>query len=408
VEPSGSRGTVYADSDDRPVRRADSRGGGWATTLEHEVFRRFPYGLLVVDREGKLVSSNLCANQLIEATGHNPTELTCCQLLGCRTESTVLFDACVTELALTHGDSLPEIRVDIAAGEEVEAMWVAAAPFGEEGEHVVLQLRPGIAGDRRRRTDPHWMSGPRLRIHTLGRTVIESPDGPIGGSWLDQRTGQLLKYLIAERHRAVHADEIGESIWPDADFAIAASVRYYIHALRRKLEPLRGHREQSTFVLSGAGCYRLNLENIQVDADEFEKHVRTGLAAIELAPLTAAEQIERGLAVYRGDFLADTPYADWAMLERHRLHDLACTGLRSLTQLRLDRGLVDGAIGSLERLAILQPYDEEVHRRLIELYIERGRRSEAVRRYASLRVRIRRTFGHDPSFTLAGLKAPEL
>ncbi|HEX4838351.1 MAG TPA: BTAD domain-containing putative transcriptional regulator [Solirubrobacteraceae bacterium] len=403
-----SRAEAHADSKHRPVRHPDGHPARWATTQEHEAFRHFPYGLVVVDRDGKVVSRNLAAARLIEATGHDAATLTCCRLLGCRAPETVLAEACVTELALAHGSSLPEVRVDIVTGENVEAMWIGAAPLGEEGDRVVLQLRPGVSGDRRRRTDPHWMAGPSLRIHTLGRTVVESPEGPIGGSWLDQRTGQLLKYLVAERHRAVHADEIGENIWPEADFAIAASVRYYIHALRRKLEPQRGNREPSTFVISGAGCYRLNLNNIQVDADEFEKHVTTGLAAVEIAPQAAAEEIERGLAVYRGDFLADTPYADWAMLERHRLHDLACMGLRSLAQIRLDRQLIDSAIRSIERLAGLQPYDEDVHRQLLELYIARGRHSEAVRRYASLRAKIRRTFGKDPGFTLSELKVPKL
>jgi DNA-binding SARP family transcriptional activator len=380
----------------------------WTATLEHEAFRLFPYGLMVVERDGRIVSHNLVAARLIEAAGQDPATLTCCTLLGCNLADTVLAEACVTELVLKRKASLPEVRVDVPIGEGVEAMWIAAAPLGEEGSHVVLQLRPGLAHDRRRRTDPHWMAAPRLRIQTLGRTVVESPEGPIGGSWLDQRTGQLLKYLVVERHRAVHADEIGENIWPEADFAIAASVRYYVHALRRKLEPQRGKREPSTFVASGAGCYRLNPDNVQVDADEFETHVTTGLAAVEIAPQAAAEEIERGLALYRGDFLADTPYADWAMLERHRLHDLACMGLRSLTQISLDRRLIDNAIRSLERLASLQPYDEEVHRQLMELCIAKGRRSEAVRRYTSLRARIRRTFGHDPSFKLVDLKATKL
>lgn len=390
------------------MRQLEDSTAGWVTTVEHEAFRRFRYGLLVVDRNGKLISSNLAAERLIEATGLDRAELSCCVLLGCRTPNTVLADACITELVLTHGDSLPEMRLDVSTERGRQALWIAAASLDESRDRVVLQLRPGAVGDRRRRTDPHWMTGPRLRIETLGRTVVESPEGPIGGSWLDQRTGQLLKYLVAERQRPVHADEIGENIWPDADFAIGASVRYYIHALRRKLEPARGKREPSTFVISGAGCYRLNLNNISIDADEFERRVSAGLAAVEAAPQAAAEDIEQGLAMYRGDFLADAPYADWAMLERHRLRDLACLGLRSLTQIRLDRQLIDSAIRSLEQLAGLQPYDEEVHKRLMELYIARGRRSEAVRRYGSLRARIRRTFGHDPSFALTECKAPEL
>ncbi len=390
------------------VHKLEDSPARLARTLEHEAFRRLRYGLLVVDREGRLVSSNLVAERLIEAVGLDPAELTCCQLLGCRTPDTVLADACVTDLALAHGEPPPEMRVEIPVAGGLQAMWIAVAPLEEAGDRVVLLLRPGVAGDRRRRTDPHWMAGARLRICTLGRTTVESSEGAIGGNWLDQRTGQLLKYLVAERHRTVHADEIGENIWPDADFAVAASVRYYIHALRRKLEPARGNREPSTFVISGAGCYRLNLNNISIDADDFERHLTAGLAAIESAPHEAAETIEMGLSLYRGDFLADIPYADWAMLERHRLRDLACMGLRSLTQIRLDRRLLDSAIRSLEQLAGLQPYDEEVHRRLMELYIARGRRSEAVRRYSSLRARIRRTFGHDPSFTLASLSTPQL
>jgi DNA-binding SARP family transcriptional activator len=376
--------------------------------LEQEAFRRFPYSLIVFDREGRLAAVNLEGERLIEAMGLTGVELTCCTLLGCRAPESVLADACLTELARGRESALPEVRVDVPTAEGVRAMWVMAAPLlDQDPSHVVLQLRPGVAQDRRRRTDPHWMSGPRLRICVLGRTLVESAEGPIGGDWLDQRTGQVLKYLIAERHRAVHTDEIGESIWPGADFAIAGSVRYYIHALRRKLEPQRGKREPSTFIASSAGSYRLNLSHIEVDADEFETSVTAGLAAIESDPSSAASDIERGLSFYRGDFLADSPYADWAMLERHRLHDLACTGLRSLTGIRLQARLIDSAARSLEQLATLQPYDEGVHRQLMELDIMQGRRSDAVRRYVSLRTRIRRTFGHDPDFTPADLANPK-
>jgi DNA-binding SARP family transcriptional activator len=74
--------------------------------------------------------------------------------------------------------------------------------------------------------------------------------------------------------------------------------------------------------------------------------------------------------------------------------------------MRLEREEVEGAARCLERLATLQPYDEDVHRRLMELDIMHGRRSDAVRRYATLRSRIRRTFGHDPAFTPADLSPP--
>ena len=370
-------------------------------STQREAFECFPFGLLVLDHTGHLVCANREASLLIAAVGLSEHALTCCELLGCRSADTVLDSECVTELALGSGGVVPEMRVELRSRAGVNSLWVTASPIGEG--RVVVQLRPGCAGDRRRRVSPEWLSGPRLRIRTLGATAIESPEGPIAGSWLDQRTGQLLKYLIAERRRAVTVDEIGESIWPEADYAVGASVRYYVHALRRKLEPARGAREPSAFISASCGTYRLALEHIELDADQFESRVRAAMASAELDPSGAAEEIEQSLALYRGEFLAALPYAEWALAERHRLHELACMGLGRLADIRLECGLLEGAAHALERLASLQPFDEDVHRRLMELDIARGRRSDAVRRYAALRCRLRHTFGHDPSFKPADL-----
>jgi DNA-binding SARP family transcriptional activator len=369
--------------------------------------------LLVVDSDGRIASHNLEAARLIEAqvsSKDKPSSkgrLTCCELLGCGAPETVLANTCVTKAALRNKAAIPEVRVDVVTNDGVRAFWVAAAPIDptHEHPHVVLQLRPGSTKDRRRRTDPHWMTGPSLHIRAFGRLTVESAEGQIGGSWLDQRTGQLLRYLVAERHRSVHIDEIGESIWTDADFAIANSVRYYIHALRRQVEPERDKRAPSMFIVSRAGSYRLNLDRVKVDADEFEARVSAGLAAVEGDPQLAAGELEQGLTLYRGDFLADMPYADWAAPERHRLHDMACIALRALADVRLGTNTPTAAIRHLERLAKMQPYDEKVHRELMELEIGLGRRSDAIRRYNSLRSRMRRTFGHDLDFTPADLAA---
>jgi DNA-binding SARP family transcriptional activator len=127
----------------------------------------------------------------------------------------------------------------------------------------------------------------------------------------------------------------------------------------------------------------------------------------EIDPKAATTSLEQGLALYQGDFLADVPYAEWAMAERHRLHDLACTALRTLTELHLAEGDTDKAVRALERLAKMAPYDEGVHRKLMELDIAAGRRSDAMRRYNVLRARIRRTFGHDLDFKPADLLGPQ-
>jgi DNA-binding SARP family transcriptional activator len=374
-----------------------------ASSIESQALEAFAHSLLVLDADGRVIWRNSQASRLIESTGLADTQLGCCALLGCRRADTVLAGGCVTELALAGEEPLPELRVDIDTAEDPLAVWVAAARLAGQERRVVLQLRPGVTHDRRARTLSHWIRGPRLRITTLGATVVEAAEGPIAGDWLEQRAGQLLKYLATERRRALAVDEIAESIWPGAEYAVGASVRYHIHTLRRRLEPLRGPREPSAFITARSGTYRLALENVTVDADEFEVHIRAGLAAADDDPQAAVLQLELGLACYRGEFLAELPYAEWAIPERHRLHDLACGGLDALADLHMGQGRVEAAGGCLERLASLQPFDEDVHRRLMELDISRGRRSDAVRRYETLRTRIRRTFGHDPNFTPADL-----
>ena len=118
-----------------------------------------------------------------------------------------------------------------------------------------------------------------------------------------------------------------------------------------------------------------------------------------------ARLVASAARLYGGDFLADEPYAEWAIAERDRLRAVAANGLRALAELRLARDDVDGAVIDLERLAELEPYDVDVHRRLIGLALRRGRRTEAVRRYNALRRRMLTTFGEELEFSLSDVAA---
>jgi DNA-binding SARP family transcriptional activator len=115
--------------------------------------------------------------------------------------------------------------------------------------------------------------------------------------------------------------------------------------------------------------------------------------------------LERGMDRYRGDFVADEPYAEWAIVERDRLRRVAAQALRALSGLYLGAGDIDAAVAKLERLTELEPYDVDVHRDLLALVVRLGRRTEAVRRYEALRRRMIATFGEDLDFTLGDVLA---
>ena len=52
----------------------------------------------------------------------------------------------------------------------------------------------------------------------------------------------------------------------------------------------------------------------------------------------------------------------------------------------------------------MEPYDSDVQRQYIELCLDRGRRTEAIRRYELFRRRLVREFGDEPDFKLDDLR----
>ena len=244
-----------------------------------------------------------------------------------------------------------------------------------------------------------------MRVFTLGRTEVVTPEGPLSGEWVDQRAGQVLKYLACERHRVVPAEEIAESLCRHAQRATLGTVRYFIHALRKKLEPGRPKYDSGSVVLARHGGYTLNDTEVWIDADEFESHVNAGLAALAHGErAAAAEHFEHALSLYQGDFLADEPYAEWALTERERLRALAEKPLRALGELHADDP--SAAAAYLERLAQMEPLDGDVHRELLSLWVRQGRLSRATRHYQAFRQRLLREFGEPPAFSLSELTPP--
>jgi DNA-binding SARP family transcriptional activator len=379
-----------------------SENGSRAPSLTGEIIEALPFGILLLDSRGRVASANGAAREWLALPEDlTSADLGCCDVLGCRSPEGPLEGQCLSEVARDAIDPLPEIRIDVARGGVERAVWATAARVGEDGE-VVVHLRPGDPGDRRRRTNPHWLSGPRITIRLLGRTTVESSQGTIGGRWLDQRPGQILKYLASRRGEAAHTEEIAESIWPGADVRIAGSVRHFIHALRDILEPGRPKRRPSSFVVFENGGYRLHAQRVRIDVDEFERCTREGAAAAHSGDHDLARGLlERAVDLYRGDFLADEPYADWALAERERLQGTAVQAFRALAEIRLAGRDAGGAIQLLARLAEMQPFDTELQRDLIDLLLRSGRRSEARRRYTALRARLMREFEEEPGFSLA-------
>ena len=382
--------------------KAGEKGSRTVTPLIEQAFELFPHGVLIVDPDSRIVHFNARSELLL---GGIERGMSCCDVLGCRSETGVLQGRCFSELARDASEPLPEVRVDVPRHGRPHAVWVTAAPLPEG--RAVIEVRRGSAGDRRRRTEPHWLDEPRLRIYALGRTHIASAEGPLEGLWLGRRPGQLLKYLVARRGVFVHADEIAEAMRPGSASGAGGNIRYFIHQLRDELQPDRPPRADA-FIVSAQRGYALDPDLVWIDVDAFEHDVEAGLLAMAAGDSERAVPLfESAIERYKGDFLADEPYAQWALPERDRLRALASDALAQLMAVRVHSGDLDGAFPLMDRLAALQPYDMEVQRRRIAMMLLRGRRSDAVRQYEALRRRMLETFGERLGFRLADVSSHE-
>jgi DNA-binding SARP family transcriptional activator len=346
---------------------------------------------MVCERDGRIVAANRRAREIVRP---GPGAGTCCGILGCRSPGGPLDGGCLSRAALDAGERLPELRLELAGG----PVWVTAAPLAPRGSRVVIELRP-TGGVR------SLPSERRLRIFALGRLRLESEAGSVSGDWLDQRPGQLLRCLVCERHRSVPTDVLAEAIWRQAGPTAPNTVRHFVHTLRDRLEPDRPKHAESSFVVSRRGGYALNAERVWIDADEFEADVATGLRAVAAGDATVGrERLEHAAALYKGDLLSDDPYAEWALPERERLRALVASALRSLGRLSEDEP--EAACRHLERLAQLEPFDNDVARALISAWLRLGRRSRAARYYQAFQLRLMRNFGEHPDFGLHDLVLP--
>jgi len=172
-------------------------------------------------------------------------------------------------------------------------------------------------------------------------------------------------------------EQLTALLWGDRDEELArGSLRQALAELRRLL---------------GEGALLADRETVAFDPAAIR------IDAVEFGALSAASQWDRAAALYRGDLLTGVSlpnggFADWLLVERTRLHDLA---IRVLSRV-LETQSGEDAIATALRLQDLDPDREETYRALMRLHAAKGDRSQALRQYQLCRDRLQRELGVKP------------
>ncbi|HJS58530.1 MAG TPA: BTAD domain-containing putative transcriptional regulator [Vicinamibacteria bacterium] len=214
------------------------------------------------------------------------------------------------------------------------------------------------------------------QMRRLNLTLIGDFQARIGqGPPLRLRTRKaqaLLAYLAMPAGLPHSRDKLAALLWGDRPLPQARGrFRETLFALRRALAAA----EPPCLTTSGDA---VALEGGAVDIDVF--------TFTRFAAAGDVESLTRAMDLYRGEFLEGlvfrgTPFEDWLMAERERLREVALeTMARLLTQQRR-AGATSQALRTALRLSALDPLQESVHRTLMRLYSELGRRGAALQQY---------------------------
>ncbi|MCF4119898.1 AAA family ATPase [Antribacter sp. KLBMP9083] len=192
------------------------------------------------------------------------------------------------------------------------------------------------------------------------------------GAWRHRRALELVKILALARNHRLAADQVIDLLWPDLPLqAGGANLRKAAHFARTVLGSADAVRLSDGVVALFPGG------DLEVDAETFERAVDAATRTQDDAAWRAA------LGLYGGDLLPDDRYDEWAAGPRERLRLKYLEGLRRL--------------GMWERLAEEEPLDEEAHRGLMRMWLDRGNRHAAVRAFDRLQDLLLRELGVRPS-----------
>ncbi|HTF49412.1 MAG TPA: BTAD domain-containing putative transcriptional regulator [Pseudonocardia sp.] len=203
----------------------------------------------------------------------------------------------------------------------------------------------------------------------------------------------VLSMLLSRRGRFISLDDILNGLWDNQVPAAARpTARTYISRLRRALSAGSG----GMTIVTGLGGYALELTNCSVDFLEFEVLVESSRSSRASGDLTgAAEQLQRGLALWFGSALAGVP-GDAVERERARLERLRVAASQELLELKLELGRHVEVVVELPALIAGNELNERLRElRMLALY-RCGRQAEALEEYRKVRTLLRQELGIEP------------
>ncbi len=221
---------------------------------------------------------------------------------------------------------------------------------------------------------------PQLEVYAFGRGHALVNGQPIT-NW-DGALPRNLFFFFMD-HPLITRDEIFETFWPDLSIKEATNV---FHVTKRKIT------ERISMKVTESGNYELTHYNsgFYMPGDKIVRHYDVGdfQEAIDKALVAGSEKEEvallsRAIDIYKAPFL-QTIEMKWVVERRDSLRQMYAQALIGMGRIYQRKNEEQRAIGFFTRALKETPQREDIHRQVMNLYMNMGMLEDAAIQYRKL------------------------
>jgi DNA-binding SARP family transcriptional activator len=245
-----------------------------------------------------------------------------------------------------------------------------------------------------------------MKLLMLGPMELLADDGaPI------QLNGTKLRALTAilalEGGRVVSTDRLLDGIYGDNRPQRAAnSLQLLVSKLRQTLRAAQPGAEER--IVTRAPGYLFDLGADEVDAVRFARLITQARSTMTARAAEASVLFREALALWRGDFLADCIFDDFATSDRVRLQELRLSAIEDSADADLALGRHAECVEALEEHVAAHPLRERPWGQLMVALYAGERQAEALRAFQRARHHLGEQLGIEPGPALCRLEAAVL
>src|SRR5260221_9708318 len=198
----------------------------------------------------------------------------------------------------------------------------------------------------------------RIRLKLLGGFAAQRADGT-AILLPTRKTEALLAVLACRPGEKRQREWLMALLWGDRGDVQAR------HSLNQALTSIRRACDDTSLLVAERDAVTFDGTDVEIDVALLRRPAGNG----GLEALRATARLYAG-PLLDGLRLREAGFEEWLGLERRELHDLAIARLTDLARQEAELGDRDAAVAALDRALALDPLNEALHRRVIQLHLD--------------------------------------